>query len=78
LNGSAAGPSGTRASHLLHAIQVNNPTSALDTLTDFVNHLASGAVPSVVQPFLSGAYLVGLSKKMEEFALLLLEMFIGD
>ena len=61
--GYAAGPTGTQASHLLHAIQVNNPSSALDTLTDFINHLASGSVPSEVQPFLAGAYLVGLSKK---------------
>ena len=61
--GSAAGPTGTRASHLLHAIQVNNPSSPLDTRTDFINHLASGSVPSDVQPFLAGAYVIGLSKK---------------
>jgi len=61
--GSAAGPTGTRASHILHAIQVKNPTSALETLTDFINHLSSGLVPSEVQPFLAGAYLIGLSKK---------------
>ena len=34
--GSAAGPTGTRASHILHAIQVKNPTSALETLTDLL------------------------------------------
>ena len=61
--GSAAGPTGTRASHILHAIQVKNPTSALETLTDFINHLSSGLVPAKIQPFLAGAYLIGLSKK---------------
>ena len=35
--GSAAGPTGIRASHILNAIQVNNQTSVLDTLTSFVN-----------------------------------------
>ena len=35
----------------------------MDTLTDFLNHLASGLVPKDVQPFLAGAYLIGLSKK---------------
>ena len=59
--GSAPGPSGTRASHLLHAIQINNQTPALDVLTDFVNHLSAGLVPLEVQPFL--ADLIGLSKK---------------
>ena len=42
---------------------VLNQTSALDMLTDFLNHLASGLVPQEVQPFLAGAYLIGLSKK---------------
>jgi len=28
-----------------------------------LNHLASGLVPKDVQPFLAGAYLIGLSKK---------------
>ena len=32
--GTAAGPSGSTATHLLHAIQVNNQTLALDILTD--------------------------------------------
>ena len=61
--GSAPGPTGTRASHIIHAVQLLNQTSALDTLTDFLNHLASGLVPQEVQPFLAGAYLIGLSKK---------------
>ena len=61
--GSAPGPTGTRASHILHAVQVLNQTLALDTVTDFLNHLASGLVPQEVQPFLAGAYLIGLSKK---------------
>ena len=61
--GSAPGPSGTRASHLLHAIQINNQTPALDVLTDFVNHLSAGLVPLEVQPFLAEVHLIGLSKK---------------
>ena len=40
--GSAAGPSGIRASHILSAIQVHNQTPALEILTDFINHLAKG------------------------------------
>ena len=61
--GSAAGPTGSSATHILHAVQVNNQTLALDILTDFVNLLASGLAPPEVQPFLAGAYLIGLSKK---------------
>ena len=61
--GSAAGPSGTTATHILHAVQVNNQTLALDILTDFVNFLASGLGLPEAQPFLAGAYLIGLSKK---------------
>ena len=53
--GSAAGPSGTTATHILHAVQVNNQTLALDILTDFVNFLASGLALPEVQPFLAGA-----------------------
>ena len=61
--GSAAGPTGIRASHILNAILVNNQTSALETLTAFVNFLAKGMAPIEVQPFLAGAFLVGLGKK---------------
>jgi hypothetical protein len=61
--GSAAGPTGIRASHILNAIQVNNQTSVLDTLTSFVNFLAKGNAPSEVQPYLAGAFLIGLGKK---------------
>ena len=52
-----------RASHILNAIQVNNQTSVLDTLTSFVNFLAKGNAPSEVQPYLAGAFLIGLGKK---------------
>ena len=48
---SPPGPTGARASHLLHAVQNLNQTSALDTLTDFLNHLVSGLVPQEVQSF---------------------------
>ena len=62
--GSAAGPTGIRASHILNAIQVNNQTSVLDTLTSFVNFLAKGNAPLEVQPYLAGAFLlIGLGKK---------------
>jgi len=61
--GSAAGPSGSTATHILHAVQVNNQNLPLDILTDFVNFLASGFALPEVQPFLAGAYLIGLSKK---------------
>ena len=48
----------------MHAIQINNQTPPpLDVLTDFVNHLSAGLVPLEMQPFLAGAYLIGLSKK---------------
>ena len=40
--GSAAGPSGSTATHILHAVQVNNQNLPLDILSDFVNFLASG------------------------------------
>ena len=63
IKGSAAGPSGIRASHILSAIQVQNQTPALEILTDFINHLAKGLVPSEIQPFVAGAFLIGLSKK---------------
>ena len=61
--GSAAGPSGSTATHILHAVQVNNQNLPLDILTDFVNFLASGFALPEVQPFLAGADLIGLSKK---------------
>ena len=51
---------------------------ALDTLTDFLNHLSSGLVPQEVQPFLAGAYLVGLSIKMVVSDQLLLGMCTED
>ena len=76
--GSSPGPTGTRASHILHAVQVLNQTSSLDTLTDFMNHLASGLVPKDVQPFLAGAYLIGLSKKDGGIRQLQLEMYTED
>ena len=61
--GSAAGHSGIRASHILSAVQVHNQTPALDILTDFINHLSKGLVPLDIQPFIAGAFLIGLSKK---------------
>ena len=61
--GSAAGPTGIRASHILNAIQVHNQNSALLILTDFVNHLAKSMASKDVQPFLSGAFLIGIGKK---------------
>ena len=60
---SAAGPSGIRASHILSAVQVHNQTPALDILTDLINLLAKGLVPLDIQPFIAGAFLIGLSKK---------------
>ena len=44
--GSATGPSEIRPSYIVSAIQVQNQTSTLEILTDFVNHLAKGLVPS--------------------------------
>ena len=63
LKGSAAGPTGSSATHILHAVQVNNQTLALDIFTDFVNLLASGLAPPKVQTFSAGAHLIGLSEK---------------
>ena len=61
--GSAPGPTGTRASHILNAVQIHNQTDALEVLTAFVNHISSGKVPSEIQPFLAGAFLIGIGKK---------------
>ena len=61
--GSGAGPTGIHPSYIGSAIQVQNQTSTLEILTDFVNHLAKGLVPSDVQPFIAGAFLVGIGKK---------------
>ena len=60
--GSAAGPSGIRASHILSAVQVHNQTPALDILTDFINHLSTGLVPLDIQHFIAGAFLIDQSE----------------
>ena len=61
--GTAPGPAGTRATHILNAIQVHHQTDALEILTAFVNHMASGKVPPDIQPYLAGAFLIGIGKK---------------
>ena len=48
--GIADGPTGTSASQIIQAVVVQHQTSAVDVLTDFINHLASGLVPVEIQP----------------------------
>ena len=57
-NGSAPGPSGLQPSHLCEAGKCPSPDQSnqvLDSLTSFVNSLASGQAPSFVTSHLCGA-----------------------
>ena len=64
--GSAPGPDGLRAEHLKVAIKFaapNRQDKAIDAITKIVNLMASGSVPDIVAPFISGAMLhAGLKK----------------
>ena len=60
--GSAPGPSGLRAQHLLEAVARPEQAAALQVLTDVVNLLAAGKAPRDMAPHLAGATLVALKK----------------
>lgn len=64
--GSAPGPSGLRTSHLRAAVACPSPDHAnrfLSALTNFVNLLAAGRIPSDVAPHLCGVSLLASQKK---------------
>ena len=64
--GSAPGPTGLRAEHLMAAIQSappNRRAKALEAVTRLVNVLSDGDVPEEVAPYLSGARLQAGIKK---------------
>jgi len=64
-HGSRAGPEGLQPQHLRDCISIsagNASTSLLTSLTEFVNHLTNGHLPTALQPCLYGAQLHGLLK----------------
>jgi len=64
-HGSRAGPEGLRPQHLKDCISISAgdaSTSLLTSLTELVNHLTNGHLPTALQPFLYGAQLHGLHK----------------
>jgi len=64
-HGSGAGPDGLRPQHLKDCISItagDASTSLLTSLTELVNYLANGHLPTDLRPFLYGAQLHGLCK----------------
>jgi len=64
-HGSGAGPDGLRPQHLKDCISItagDANTSLLTSLTELVNYLANGHLPTDLRPFLYGAQLHGLCK----------------
>jgi len=64
-HGSRAGPEGLRPQHLKDCISISAgdaSTSVLTSLTELVNHLTNGHLPTALRPFLYGAQLHGLRK----------------
>ena len=65
-NGTGPGPSGLHAAHIKEGITCPSPTiraTLLEVLTDFINLLCQGKVPSEVTPHLCGALLLATRKK---------------
>ena len=60
--GSAAGPSGLRPQHLLDGVRERDQRAALEALTDALNTLVAGRVPTALAPALAGASLFALNK----------------
>ena len=58
-HGSGAGPEGLRPQHLKDCISISagDATSLLTSLTELVNHLSNGHLPTALPPFLYGAQL---------------------
>jgi len=68
-HGSGAGPEGLRPQHLKDCISISAgdaSTSLLTSLTELVNHLTNGHLPTPLRPFLYGAQLHGLRKNNED------------
>ena len=63
--GTASGPSGLSAQHLLDAIFPGEVT-VINALTSVVQLLVAGLVPPDVMPFIAGANLTALTKKNED------------
>jgi len=64
-HGSGAGPEGLRPQHLKDCISISAgdaSTSLIISLTELVNHLTNGHLPTALRPFLYGAQLHGLRK----------------
>ena len=61
--GSAPGPSGLRAQHLLDAVSSPEQGSTLQALADVVNLLAAGLAPRDLSQHMAGASLIALSKE---------------
>ncbi len=60
--GSGGGPSGLRPQHLLEGVKMPCQRLALEALTDALNTLLAGRVPTSMAPFLAGASLHALNK----------------
>eukprot|EP00666_Eupelagonemidae_sp_cell4sb_P017889 gene17889-biopygen41696 len=60
--GTAPGPSGLRAQHLLDALKTMHGDEMLEQVTAMSNHLAQGKAPRELAPHLAGAALVALGK----------------
>ena len=71
--GTAAGPSGLRAQHLLEALTSAQKTTVLEQLAGLCYLLASGQAPAEVHSFLCGATLMASPNQREGFVQLLLE-----
>ena len=73
-HGSGAGPEGLRPQHYLKdciSISAGDAsTSLLTSLTEFVNHLTNGHLPTALRPFLYGAQLHGLRKNNGDLRLI--------
>lgn len=61
--GTAPGPSGLRAQHLVDALTPANKASVVQQLANVCSVLARGAAPRVLAPFLAGAKLFAADKK---------------
>jgi hypothetical protein len=61
--GTAPGPDGLRAQHLLDAISFTARTNPIPALSQLITLLASGKANPVISPYLGGARLISLAKK---------------
>ena len=68
-SGSALGPSGLRAQHLLEAMSAGNRATVLEQLSGTVRLLARGDAPEQLAPHLAGARLFDGERRMGESGL---------